>query len=679
MKKILYITTWLLCGSLYGQSDIHGNIIGKGKPYQAKIALRWNVNNYQIFKQLVSDGVFIDRLILDKENKPESTGWVRLNQSPVKAWPLDRIQNSQYASDTAVALAAQGLYGQTEFPKELSLIEQISYQDMDRQNRHLIVSLSAGTKRDAATVAGLGYEDYIEPDTLKSYVYRISPAVPSGETGKIEPGFIYVAGVDLLYNPFSTKLKTRKGENTVVIHWPADQNLFTGYFIERSENGKDFKQLNKTIYLPDTEPDSSAFEGQHFYYYDSVANYIPYYYRITGVDAFGDKMMFSDTIMSHGIDLTPPVSPELHMNKEDRKLTFTWGKAEGTDLKGYFLLRGKTIHARDGLVAEELFSPETNQFELTLPNNFKSSFYRLMSVDTSGNMSFSNAVYAFIPDVTPPAPPTGLSGFIDTLGIVHVSWALDTTDEAIRGYKIFTANQADHQFLPIEDLVADTTYTFQTELKTLTKKLFVRIVAIDGSYNHSDFSKVLTLTKPDIVPPVPPQILDYKNSDKGIEIFWSSDNSNDFLHTILFRKQNGEDLWQEIYRSAKVTSYLDKNVKPGTAYEYTLQAVDSSGLVSAYASPLYVRTSNSNPVEKIGFTGTYNSGTKMVRLRWNKSAEAVQYFILYKDSGEGLITYKSIPASELTFEESGVASPKGKYALKVKYADHRESDLFICQ
>lgn len=679
MKNLLLITIGLLMAHLsFSQNDIQGNIIGKGKPYKDRIALRWNINNYQVFRQMATDGVYIDRIILNNKNQTLSKNWDRITKTPIKAWPLTEIEKFGDMADTSVAVMTQILYGKVDYPKDLNLIEQIKYQDIDQQNRHLIGSLYASISKKAAEIAGMAFDDMIIPDSSQTYVYRITPAIPKGNVGSIFEGFAYVSGGDLFYDPFQVKLEAQQGENSVLITWPTEQSHYTGYFIERSTDRKIFKPLNPTIYLAESQTDSTSLDSRYSYH-DSVTNYIPYYYRIYGVDAFGDKRMFTDTVKAMGIDKTPPDPPLLKMDKNGKKLTFTWGEAVDPDIKGYFLMRGKTIHAQDALLVEQFFSPKTNKYEYTLPQKFNSSFYKLMCVDTVGNISYSNAVYAFENDLTPPIPPLGLQGSIDTSGRVFVSWNLDTSEKAIMGYKVHYANQGDHQFIPASNIVHDTTYSFSIDLQNLSKNLYIKVVAVDGNYAHSDFSKILVLKKPDLIPPTPPQILDYKNTAQGIEVFWSKATDNDFLENVLYRKTSGEEEWKELLRTAKVHSFLDKSVLAGTAYEYSMRALDSSGLYSEYAFPIAVRTSNRAVSEKLDLTGTYNSQTKTVTLKWPKSKGEVLYHILYKDQGEGLTVFKSLPAAELQYSEEGNGSPKGKYAIKIKYTDNMESELFVCK
>lgn len=675
MRSILLF--WLIGFSAMAQSDdIKGTILGKGKPYPDKISLRWNISNYQLFQQLVINGVHIDRMTLDKNSKVVGNGWTRITDQPIKALSLEQLKTSEYAKDTATAIVAQGLYGKTKYPDNMGLIDQIKNQDMDRQNRHLTVSLYSSMNQKAATAAGLGFDDKLKPEPSYGYVYRLIPHAASIITGKIDTGFVYVSGHDVNYVPHHTGLKTRAGEGYIVVSWPKENGPYTGYYIERSANSKNFKSLTESIYLPNTDPDSTQ-DGEHYYYYDSVANYVPYYYRVTGLNAFGERVMFADTVKGMAEDFTAPEAPLFQMVKDNKKVTFKWGKPNATDLKGYFLMKGRTVTSDDGLAAPEMIPPSTLSYEIKLPDNFSSSYYRLMLTDTSGNVSFSHPVYVFEPDLIPPAPPTNLKGHIDTLGIVHVKWNLDTSEEALRGYKIYMANQDDHQYIPISEIVVDTVFSFQTTLQTLSKDLYIKVVAIDGNFNHSDYSKTLTLRRPDKVPPIPPQILDYKNTEKGIELFWSTAASNDLMNNILYKRLAGEDIWKEVFKSVSQHTFLDKEVKASTAYEYSLRAIDSSGLYSEYAHPVYIRTSNAVINNALVLKGTHTQG--MAKLAWTLEKSPVQYFILYKDQGEGLTLYKTIQKTESGFEESNPSPPQGIYAIKIKYEDNTESDLIICK
>jgi hypothetical protein len=675
MKKLLVFLV-LYSSFSFAQTGVEGNIIGLGKPYKDKIVLRWNVTNYQVFKQMLKDGVHIERIILNKSGEPENKNWQKITTEPVRAWTLEQIKNSRFNSDTAVAVVAEGLYGKNALPEKVSLIEQVKLQDIDMQNRHMMVSLYAALSKDAAIVAGLGYEDKLNVDTTKSYVYRIVPTIPIGLPGTLHPCFIYVTGRDLNYIPKFFGLTTKNGDGYISLNWPKSEGKFTGYYVERSTDNQTFKRLNAQIYIPETAEDTTS-QNDFYSYYDSVENYKKYYYKLIGVNSFGEQIAFDETVRGMAEDLTPPASPMVFSKKEGKKVILNWSKPEEKDIKGYFLLKGKRYTADEGLLVPDMLPPTTITYTFNLPENFRSSYYRLMAVDTAGNTSLSNSIYIYEPDLMPPAPPSGLSGHIDTSGRVHLKWSMDQKEDALRGYKIFIANQGDHTYSAISDIVPDTSYTFSVTTQTLTKKLFVKIVAVDGNFNHSDYSKPLVLNRPDKIPPPKPVILDYVNTTSGIVINWSKSSSEDHKEFILYKKVYDETKWVEIHRSPKSSTYTDKDLMSGISYTYTLRAVDSSGLYSEYAHPITIRTSYSPPKESTSLTGTFTGGK--VQLKWSTSTNPVAFYILYKDSGQGLTLYKSLPATTNTFEEPGKAGPKGKYALKIKYLDDQESDLLICK
>lgn len=675
---ILLVSLCMFAVFAYAQDEgigIRGTIIGKGKPYQDRISLRWNISNYQVFRQLTVDGVLIDRIILDKDNNPESADWVRISNDTIRAIPLEEFDTPDFGTDTARMVVAQGLYGKSEFPLGVPFIEQLKMQDEDRQNRHLMVSLYAAVSPGAALSAGLAFEDGIIPDTAKKYVYRICPVRPIGESGRIDTGFIYVVGHDLLATERYRGLRTEAGEQHIVLQWPKENSPFTGYYIERSLDKENFRRVNEHIYLPDSDPDTTR-ASKFYHYYDSVANYTTYHYRLVGVNAFGEHIAFADTASGMAVDFTPPAAPNLTMLKEEREVTLTWNKGTDGDLAGYYLLKGKTVSASDSLLVNEMLPPDRTEYRFTLPGDFNSAYYRLMVADTSGNMNYSNAVYVFLPDTVPPSAPVGLSGIIDTMGIVTLHWPLDSTNKALRGYKVYTANQADHQFIPITDIVPDTTYAFDAGLKTLSKHLYIKIAAIDASFNHSDLSDAIIITRPDTIPPPHPVILDYHTGREGVSITWSEVLSEDLSHYLLFRKETGQSNWQKLLET-KETKYTDSTVLSRKSYEYALRAVDSAGLYSGYSFPLHVRTGSYTVNKPISIKVEYDAEQKQVHLTWTKPEAEVSFFVIYKDNGNGLVMHDSVSATQYMFSESAAHPADGSYGLKIVYADKSESEILI--
>lgn len=681
-RKIVLVVVMLLiafAGTADAQSKkavpqgIRAKIIGKGKPYSDKISLRWNVNTYQLFSNLIEGGVVIDRLIIGKDNKAEAGGWKRISKDTIRALPMNAFNTPSLKTDTPKMIVAQSLYGKPNFPKGLSLYDQIKVQDQYRQNRHLIVSLYSALSANAAASAGLAFDDKLVPDTAKKYVYRIYPAKYLPGIGTIDTGFVFVAGHDLLAKETYEGLKTEGNEGYVILKWNKEKSPFTGYFIERSDDKVHFKRLNKSIFLPQADTIAGM---ANYTYSDSVNNYKKYYYRLIGVNAFGEYKMFKDVATGMGVDLTAPRSPLLKFKRVKDDITFSWTANADKDLKGYFLIQGKGLNASDTIANKQMLAVTATQYQYKIPARFQSAYYRLLLADTAGNVSFSNPVYIFNPDSIPPAPPVGIVGSIDLKGYVTVKWNHDKTEDALRGYKVFIANRADHEFTATSNIVADTVYTFGTTLKTLSKYLYVKVAAVDANFNHSKLSKVIRIARPDTIPPPRPVLLGYTNDAKGIALRWSQEVGEDFSHYLIYRRIAGDSLWKSIQKT-RLTNYTDSAIIRGNAYEYAISAIDSANLSSAYSFPLHIKTAANHDGLNLSFNSSYDSDKKMLNFNWRKPAEEVKFYVLYKDQGRGLAMYKSIPATLLVFSEPASSAAAGKYGLKVIYADLTESEIVV--
>jgi fibronectin type 3 domain-containing protein len=645
-------------------------IVGKGKPYQDQISLRWNVDNYQLFAKLAMDGVWIDRLIIGSNNKAEGP-WKRVTMDTVKAKPLSAFVNAAKQKDTAQLVIAQLLYGKSTYPATKSLFEKVKVQDEERQNKHLIASIYTAISPAAAFMAGLAFEDKLTVDATKKYVYRIYPAGKSTRVGVLDTGFVYVVGQDLLVKEKYEGLKTGKGDGVIYLQWPKALHLFAGYYIERAEDAKNFKRINKNIYLPMLD---TVATNKFLSFTDSVPNYKRFYYRLKGVNAFGEVKTFADTVSGFAIDQTPPQTTNLSFERNGDVVKLKWTANKEKDLRGFFVVQGNGIGNVDSLLNRNILPPSQNSFNLQLNSSFNAAYYRVLLTDTAGNTSYSNPVYVFNPDTIPPAAPIGLRARIDSLGNITLAWPTDQKEPILRGYKVFIANQVDHEFTPISGIVADTTFRFKTTLKTLTKNLFVKIAAVDASFNHSALSAALKIKRPDTIAPQRPVLLAYTNADGKIVINWSEDRSYDFDHYKVYRKLANDTEWT-VLQQTRNTKYTDSLIVGGKAYVYSVSTADSSGLYSALALPLYIKTARMSIVETLNLKATLDPTGKKMSLTWTKPKHPVSYYLLYKDFGKGLRMYKSIEQTMNSFEENLAGYDPRNYAIKVIYVDQTESAL----
>ena len=135
-------------------------------------------------------------------------------------------------------------------------------------------------------------------------------------------------------------------------------------------------------------------------------------------------------------------------------------------------------------------------------------------------MANSIIMHAMIIDETPPAPPTGLNGEIDSTGIVSLFWDLGP-EEDIYAYNVYFANQEDHLFSKVSNQhLKNTSFFDSIQIKTLTEDIFYYVVALDASFNESERSEILKLNRPDVIPPVAPLFENYTVSSSAIEIKW---------------------------------------------------------------------------------------------------------------------------------------------------------------
>ena len=600
------------------------------KNYADSVVLRWAPTSAAAWQQYNKYGYRVERTTIDRNTKPSSRP-LRVGPDTLRPWPLERFQN--FPEDHPYAgPAAQLLYGEPTV-KNAKTQEPTSAQDAATEltMRYSFTMLMADMDAPIAQALGLRFADSdVKPDAY--YLYRVITLDPEHpDTAMI--GVNRALGAEVI--PPGPQLYFDEEEHQVRLKWErvAGQALFSAYWVERAEGSGPWKRLHKTPYLPTTDQEKSS---PLIYFSDTTMarDYVPYRYRVLGITPFGELSTEAPIITAMGRDRTPPVPVNLTEVKDEKgKLVVHWEQpVQVADLKGYRVEKapsGKGPHhaLHSGLLPKNTFSFTDTSTYLIGENH-----YRVAAVDTAGNVSYSNAGYGSLIDSVPPAAPIHISGTIDTTGLATLHWPLGK-EQDIMGYRVFFANAPDHAFNNLTPYpIADTVFHDTLQIKTLTKRIYYRVVAVDRNYNHSQFSATLVLTRPDIVPPVAPVFKDYLVTDSAVTIHFIPSSSEDVARHDLQRKERTGP-WNTVLTMAandKRRSWIDTTVNGPAYYSYRMVAVDSAGNTSQDGLVLEVRVYERMKRDAVRQVTAVRMDEHIVHVSWSAVPGKVEHYVIFR-------------------------------------------------
>ena len=671
----------------------HAAIKVFAKAYGDSIVLRWAPDDKWAWTALNATGYIIKRL---EVTGGKTAAEELLTPQPLKVLTLEQMKATLPHDNKYAAIAAQCLYGKDfTFNTRKQGAGAIKDQSDIWEARFAFSLQVADLDAQTAVAEGLRFTDK-NISKGAEYVYVVYPAgILQG--GQVDTGYAFIK--DIPRRTLKPKMgEVIPGDRVAELHWTRMQpEIYSGYFIERSADGKQFIQMNKNLFfssLPDAEAMSKKDSTHKDIYNMMVLNHayvdsLPedhhkYYYRIRGVNAFAEWSNYSDTMYVVGLDLTAPSPPELDKPKyvHGRTITLHWSKkVRERDFNGYMVMRAH--HKPTGQfewISGKLLDTTATTFTDTAAFEHGGSFYRIAAVDTAGNMGYSGIAMGMVPDTTPPAPPTGLAGSIDRSGRVYLHWAKNA-EEDMKGYKVYFANSSEHVYSQIT-IKPDTatTFTDTITLKTLTKNIWYKVVAVDQNNNHSGYSAPVELKKPDIVPPVAPLTSSVFVDTGGVKISFIKSASRDAAFYIIYRKQQDDTTWMPITQIKHDSTqtyfrYADNTVKPFVTYNYCAETVDEDSLHSPKSATVTAILKTVIPLPPLQtLQAAFDKKAQAVNLQWKYEDQGDYYFVLYRASGTDALTpYQTIAHGDSEFPDTTL--PTGvnnmRYAIQIVYKDKR--------
>ncbi len=648
--------------------------------------------------QNVFDSLLKAKNLPDEMFKPPTIKTLVDANNPIKPYDSAQWSSMLPIEDPFTLIAAGATLGALEFP----LNKGFALKSKQDESIFGFILLAADLSRQAADGLGFRYVDAdLEPGYTYSYQVFVADSLSQIPYDKLSEKEQQKRLLLAQKNSASNNIVNYTGQseklfikNTlhhsmdhqIALQWPVSNNLFSGYHIERSDDGGNtFQQLNERVQFidPTTPEDTTGMKlPPQFVFIDSVAqNYYEYVYKIYGIDAFAD-LTEPAIIRAQAQDLTSPISPVIRKGeflKEDQEIRLTYEiKNIPDDLSEIYLEQSIVLVDSTFQKVKNLPVNSTDSILVYQPKPHEyNNYFKLVMTDINGNLSKSVATYVSVPDTIPPVNITGLIGKIDTTGLVSLNWDNDQeSDHTFMGYRVYFANAANREFTQLTTKATpDNNYNYYITLKTLTEKIYYKVQAIDKSFNLSEFSPILEVAKPDTIAPVAAVFNPPKASELSIDLSWSLSPSQDVEQQLLKRRavESGDSLTIEI--DATVNLYQDTTAIKGILYEYQLVIVDDASLSS---SSFPIRAKRMDKKQSAGVEELrifYVASKKEILVEWFHHEKDDFRFVVYRGFGEENVKrFRSVDADTNAIRD--IVSNPGKYSYAVKVV-HKNGEMSL--
>ncbi|MCB0714048.1 MAG: hypothetical protein KDD67_17115 [Ignavibacteriae bacterium] len=654
------------------------------RSYGDSVVLRWGATTYTAWQTAGRGGFVLERMELT-ETMPEKPNWKRLNASPIRPLTIDEWKSQYRPEDTLAGAAVQTLYG-SAIVTETDPFGSIYETYLQQQSMHGFAMVLADIAPRLANGYGLRYVDRdVVPG--KAYLYRLY-SLANDPNQPVDTAVVALGVVPRENVPTIETLTASEGEKLVVLKWYRFEHStpFTGYYIERStDGGPNFKRLKEIPFIPVNNGEiDDASEGNFDtieYRIELERNYEPITYRVVGIDPFGDSSPSGKEITAMGRDMTPPKAPLISLPEvvEGNGIKIQWELPHDmeSDLDGFVIGRGGGTEGPFEAISDYL-PLDAREFTHYGVDTLLPGYYVVGAIDTAGNLRNSSPVLGILPDSIAPMIPQGLAGTIDSNGVVTLTWSPNEEND-LQGYRVFFANQEDHEFQQLTTkITTDTIFKDTLTLQTLSEDIYYKVTALDWNFNHSNFTQTLKLKKPDVIAPVAPAIIGVAPGDRGVAIRWYRSPSGDAMEHALYRRVAGGTEWETLFSSADpaLLDYSDSTAERGILYEYALDALDDDGNRSSLSNIVTARPyDNGVRAGVTAVNATYDSTAGGIVLRWSGLISTDVQVMLYKSVDDGKLALVSAVEGKATeyVDRDIFTGSRYRYGIKVVTEDGGES------
>lgn len=639
-------------------------VVGRAQP--TRNVLRWFPSSPTVWQQANVYGYEVIRFTLVKEGRDSTNVNAMMNDIMI-----DSVQ--YFLTNRTVLGGGKAIKPPTNAGWVRYITKRTPYHAMiaDHTMKGSLAAQNSPTKKDtvsvndhygaalwgasfsfaAAQVAGLGLTDSTVKKGTK-YLYTIRTLVPT-KLLRVSEGNILLTAGEAEPLPAVQDLSALFADKRAGLLWNYRklESSFNSYTIERSTDSIRYRQIN-SMPVTNMTPDSDSMSR----YSDSLANNeTVYYYRVRGSTIFQELGAPSNRVKGRGVPPLPAVRVTGTMIDTTRaRLNWTFPEALNSKIKGFVIRRSAYVDSNFVEITKVL--PVT-QRTIIVDSVYDATYYSVAVLNREGYAIPSFPTLVQLADSIPPAAPRGLTGEIDKAGVVRIKWDANR-ERDMQGYYVFMANDSvSAPVRRIKEFITQNAFTDSVDVTLLNHKIYYYVLAIDRRFNHSQYSKVLVLKRPDITPPTQVAFNDYTVDDRKVTLKWGENIDEDLASTLLYRRSvptsavDSDTAWTVIadFKKRRVNTFTDTTVQEKRIYIYVLMCVDEAGNQAEPTKPLVIETPFF--VRKIniaGFKATIDQTTKQVVLNWQAPTDPGidKVYIFRQTQGDKLTVLRELSPNE---------------------------------
>ncbi len=654
---------------------------GKG----TNMRLRWAPSSPLLWQLGIRYGYTITKYQV-QTNGAAATGSPKqelLSAVPVK--PAVPSQMKTFAEkDSMIAVMAALIYDSTQAAGKGT--GNISDRSSLLTQRFAYALLIADLDYGAAQAAGLAFTD-TRVQKGERYIYKITINIPEQLRKEVpyKEGVVFCIGGEQRRMPGIGMPDLQISDNYATLHWNIEHlnGFYTAYEIERSTDGIHYSPATDLPFVQMAKGKTPAVAT----FTDSLfqPNTDSLYYRVRGINPFGDRSAFSPAVAQRNFIIPvyrPHIDSIYNVPGAGARVRVCWQLPDSIvrQTEGLQVLVANKAAGPYFPVTKNMLAPAETGFTDSM--HFVSNYYKLSVVYKQQHKTYTSLPYLHMgEDSIAPLRPQIAKAVIDSLGKVTLRWKPNKEADLL-GYRVFRANGLKEEFTEItRHPYTDTVWHDTLNLNTLTSHVYYTLLAVDRYYNASKYSDTIPLKRPDTLAPAPAIIANAFMKEATIQLTLLATHSPDVatyqLQRLDLSKPKDTLLLAQLPPVKQDTLlYSDTAVTPGKQYQYLLYTIDSSNNRSSNRWDL---VAFDPPFRKaVQFSNAVTDRTNgHIQLQWEYQLAGVTKFIIYRNkAGGAFTTLCTLAASEkqYTDKELNINNTYG-YKIKAVFGDGKHSQL----